>query len=132
MEFKSGQVFHLWCRFCNPQKYKYFVVASIDPGPWFFLINSEPTEFQKKRPRLMSSLVALPAHSNTFLSHDSWLDCTELLGGYSGEDIENLLQQDPRVLLGRLAANSRRAVRAVISASPLLAEAKKKVLLTIW
>lgn len=132
MELKAGQVFHLWCRACNPQKNKFFVLASINPGPWFFLINSDPTEFQKKRPHLMASLLSIEVAAARFLHHDSWLDCTQLMGGHSAQDLETLLVAQSNDYKGRLGAGIRRRVRAIIAQSTVLTQFEKTSLLLVW
>jgi hypothetical protein len=132
MDLKIGQVFHLWCSACNPQKYKFFVLASINPGPWFFLINSEPTEFQKSRAHLLASMVELTEKDVSFLSHDSWLDCTGLMGGHSAESLETMLESGAKEFLGRLDSDTRRHIRAVVSGSKVLTGNEKEHLLRVW
>lgn len=132
MHLLAGQVFRLNCTFCNPQKLKYFVIASRDPRLLFFLINSEPTAFQQARPRLMASILELESGSNAFLLHDSFLDCTETVGGYTAQEVEDLFNADQSVLVGRIDLKTRRAVRAVVESSALIAKREKPGILAIW
>lgn len=132
MALQVGQVFHLWCNACNPPWNKFHVLASVSPGPWFFLINSNPTAFQKARPHLMSSLLELTPADLQFLTHDSWLDCTMLMGGYTAQALETIVQSASKEYLGRLPIGKRRAVRAIVEASRVLSNSDKAHLLAHW
>lgn len=132
MVFQAGQVFYLWCRFCNPQKNKYFVLAVVEPVPRFFLINSALNAFQEKRPHVLASILPIKRSACRFLHHDSYLDCTALAGGYTAQQLEDKVTADPGVFMGRLDVNTRRAVRAVITQNKLLTTAEKTSLLAIW
>jgi hypothetical protein len=132
MALQVGQVFHLWCNVCTPPWHKFHVLASISPGPWFFLINSSPTVFQSSRPHLMSSMVELKEESVSFLRHDSWLDCTQMLGGQTAQFLEDLVDGKSSDYLGRLDANYRRAIRSVIEHSKVISTSDKQHLLAAW
>jgi hypothetical protein len=132
MELKVGQVFHLWCNACRPPWNKFHVLASISPGPWFFLINSAPTAFQLARAHLMSSMIELQASDVNFLNADSWLDCSQLLGGHSAQLLEDLVKGASSDYLGRLETHHRRAIRAVIAQSRVLSKTDKQHLLAAW
>lgn len=132
MSFQVGQVYHLWCRACNPPKWKLHVLASIEPIPRFFLINSEPSAFQVKRAHLMASILELSGDSCGFLAHDSVLDCNELLGGYTAQELEDAANARPSAGRGRLDTSIRRAVRAIIANSRVLSQADKAMLLQLW
>lgn len=132
MALQVGQVFHLWCRACTPQKNKFYVLACVSPGPWFFLINSSPTSFQQARPHLMASMLELAAGDLQCLKHDSWLDCTMVMGGYSAQALETIVQSSSKEYLGRLSTPKRRAVRAVVEHSRVLTKTEKVHLLAVW
>lgn len=132
MIFQAGQVFHLWCHFCNPQKNKYFVLAVVEPVPRFFLINSAVNAFQAKRPHLLASILPLKSSACRFLHHNSFLDCTALIGGYTAQQLEDKVTADPRVFVGRLDVNTRRAARAIIAQTKLLPITDKTSLLALW
>lgn len=108
------------------------MLASIDPLPRFFLINSQPNAFQVKREHLMASILHLSKEDCGFLDHDSVLDCTELLGGCSAQELEDAANASPSAARGRLDINIRRAVRAIISESKVLSSADKAKLLQLW
>lgn len=132
MALQVGQVFHLWCNTCTPQKNKFHVLACVSPGPWFFLINSSPTNYQEARPHLMASMLELASADLQCLTHDSWLDCTMLMGGYSAQELETMVQSSSKEYLGRLPIIRRRAVRAIVENSRVLTTSEKKHLLILW
>lgn len=132
MALQVGQVFHLWCGACNPQKNKFHVLACVSPGPWFFLINSSPTNFQRSRPDQMASMLELSTGDLQCLSHDSWLDCTMLMGGYSAQALETMIQSGSSDYIGRLPTSKRRIVRAIVENSRVLTKADKVHLLAVW
>lgn len=129
---KVGQVFHITCVACNPQKPKFHVLARIEPSPAFFLINSNPTAYQLAREHLMSSIIQVTPAQLAFLTHDSWLDCTQTMGGHSAETLESLVLKKSRDFKGRLEQAQRRAVRAIIGESKLLSRADKAAMLALW
>lgn len=132
MVLQVGQVFHLWCNACTPPWNKFHVLASVSPGPWFFLINSSPTNFQKSRPHLLASMLEVTSADLQCLTHDSWLDCTALMGGYSAQTLETLVQTSAKEYRGRLPTAKRRAVRAVVENSRVLTKSDKRHLLALW
>ncbi|MCC4587069.1 hypothetical protein LL962_08135 [Xanthomonas sp. NCPPB 1067] len=120
LKIQVGSVFHIWCSFCRPPKWKFFVVATMQPELRYFVINSNPASFQRIDDVLMGHQVQLLQGEHYFLRRDSVLDCSELVGGPTASDLEDRYAQDARVLLGRLSTPARRAVRAVTKDSVLL------------
>lgn len=119
-----GMVFRLMCMACKPQKLKYFVLVAKAPKPRFFLINSAVTDFQQQRAHLLAGIIGMPASANSFLSHDSYLDCTQALGGYTLSDLETEIQDDPTVLMGAIDRTTRANARRVVGDSALLSQSE--------
>ena len=67
----------LHCDFTNPPKDKYLLLAGLDPGPLFLIINSKITEFMRRRPDLSKCQVEIDHNDHPFLRHHSFIDCTE-------------------------------------------------------
>lgn len=128
----AGDVYHLWCNVCTPQKYKFFVVAYTEPKIRYFLINSKPTEFQLARPHLMESMVVLPASAHSFLKYDSYMNCTEVLGGATREEVQQACSTDPRAYLGRIAEPQKQVVKQLMVNSRLLTGKEKQAILAAW
>lgn len=80
----------------------------------------------------MASMLEVTHADLQCLTHDSWLDCTMLIGGYSAQVLETMVQAASRDYLGRLPVASRRAVRAVVEASRVLSTSDKGHLLASW
>lgn len=127
-----GDVFLLWCNICEPQKYKFFVVAYIDPRLRYMLINSEPARFQQGKPELMRHQVSLSARDHAFLTHDSYLDCSQVLGGMTEDELESAYRDNTRIRLGSIAPAPRQALRDVVVNSRVLTERDKRMLLEAW
>ncbi len=73
-----GRVVLLHCDFTNPPKDKYLLLASLDPGPLFLVINSKISEFMRKKPELSKCQVGIGHDDHPFLRHRSFIDCTEV------------------------------------------------------
>lgn len=132
MQLQVGQVYRLWCMFCQPQKSKYFVVARVTPRPRFFLINSTPTSFQASNANQMASMLNLSPTDHAFLSHDCFLDCTVLVGGYTAQEVEDLHFAEPSIFLGVVSSEIRQSVRGIAATSNLLTGSEKTSLLADW
>lgn len=127
-----GEAYHLWCHVCAERKYKFFVVAYGDDRLRFFLINSNPAAFQRDNPELMSHQVPLLASQHGFLTHDSFLDCSQILGGYTTADLATKFGEDRRVYLGQIAEAPRQQVRVVVEQSRVLTRRDKESVLACW
>lgn len=70
------QVFHLYCDYAIPSKYKYVLIACLEPVLFGFMINSEITEFAMMRPNTKACYALIKASQHPFLKYDSYADCT--------------------------------------------------------
>lgn len=87
---KSGAVVKLFCDFTTPQKFKYFMIATVEPLQ-VFIINSEITEFIRRNAALLADQVDIPHKDHPFLTHDSVLNCIEAHRGFNISDLKNEL-----------------------------------------
>jgi hypothetical protein len=95
----------------------------------FFVINTERTDFQIARPEVAKHVLPLKAKANgNFLTHDSWLACHEIIGGWKVPEIE-AIQGCQR---GPLDQATLAAVASVIKVSRLHSEADKAAILDQW
>lgn len=74
---KAGAVIRLFCDFTTPPKFKYLMIATIEPLQ-VFMINSEIPEFIKRNESLLADQVDIPHKDYQFLTHDSVLNCIEV------------------------------------------------------
>jgi hypothetical protein len=130
----SGNAYRLVVTAFNPPKPKLLVLAYVAPDgrARFFVINSERTALQRSREELRRHVLSLPNGSHEFLTHDSWLDCSELIGGWTASELEDRLADDPDCDIGRLMPQMLKAVRTLVSESRLLSERDKRLILEQW
>ena len=77
-ELCAGMVVKIDCDFTTPPKEKYAVIAAWGDRPLLLLINHPIPQFITRRPHLIPLQVTLAAADYTFLSHDSFADCSQL------------------------------------------------------
>lgn len=131
LSVQAGTVLHVWCAHCTPPKWKYHVVAYVEPLR-YLLINTQAAAFQRSNAELLAHQVSLGKQDNSFLRHDSVLDCSQVVGGPSMSELEDAFLKNPSVLMGRISSNGRRAVRSVVSKSELLSSREIAAILAIW
>lgn len=113
---QPGSVLLVWCRFCKPPKPKFLVVVATQPFALGFLINSSPTEYQRRHAHLMSDQVPVAAADYPgFLAHDSWVDCSTAIEEYEMDELVATVAADPaRKLLGSLTNVDKERVRTAV------------------
>lgn len=132
MPLSIGQVLSLRCLLCNPPKQKLFVIALLDPLR-LFLINSEPSPFQSSSPKQMAALAPiLVAEHPKFLTHDSFVACTQISSEYSADQIVTAIARDPACYKGDLSTNARIAVARALADNRLIPTKYRNPLATAW
>ena len=126
-----GHAYYLTVSFFRPPKPKYLVLAYVaaDGRARFFVINSERTELQKTRDELRHHLLPIPRGTHEFLPHDCWLDCSELVGGWSAAALESEVADAPECCVGKLSSAMVKEVRETVEASRLLSPREKSQIL---
>lgn len=133
LNIQAGSVITVWCTHCTPTKWKYYVVAFVDGSAVrYMLINSRPAAFQQGSPLLMGHQVSLGVDDNKFLHHPSVLDCSQIVGGPTVSELEDLYQKDPSISRGRIGTAGRRAVRKIVGESSILSAKDIKAVLAVW
>ncbi len=132
MALHIGNVFILWCRGCLNPKYKFHVLAVAGDRPRYFVVNSAIAAFQRQNQTLLEHQAPLAAGDHRWLKHDSYLDCSSLIGGYTASELEDALAAEPRTLVGTIATAARRNVRRIVGSSELLSPAEVQQLLGGW
>src|SRR5690606_3122452 len=132
LELRIGSVFHLWCRGCRYPKWKYHVLALIEPKPRYFIINTNPPPFYRDRPLLMAHQIGLSATDHPFLHHDSFIDTSSLLGGLTASELEDAFDADNRTKMGEVNRHVRKLVRSAVVSSEVLSERDIQMLLAVW
>jgi len=124
-----GAVIYRHCDFTAPPKYKYLVVANVREDTAVLVINFEINTFIRQRQHLLDCQVGINVASHNFLSHDSFIDCTE------PEYIDTALlfgelMHDLRGLQGNIAGPVRTEVIGAISSSLTISQAEISLLVT--
>ncbi|GAG59274.1 unnamed protein product [marine sediment metagenome] len=106
------------CRCTHPPKGKFVAVVCTSPNPYGFLVNSEIAPFIKKRPEFLASQVMIEVLRYSFLTHNSYIDCSRLRSFKSGElhSIQNINN------------NTRKAIKGIVSGSRLIEPIYKKLI----
>ncbi|MCW9733171.1 hypothetical protein L5B97_06690 [Avibacterium sp. 20-15] len=86
---KAGAVLRLFCDFTTPPKYKFVMIASVEPL-LVFIINSEIHPYISNNPGLLADQVDIPQVDHPFLSHDSILNCIQ---AHQAFNISHLYQE---------------------------------------
>src|SRR6266850_3835580 len=110
-QFRAGLVVKLFCDFITDRKWKRLViVAARRDHPLFFLINTEPTPYAKRTPRLADQQLSILQACNTFLDHDSWIDCSVAYDDFEMGEIEDALANDMQLILGAICKETAAAM----------------------
>ncbi len=98
------------------------MVICVAPWHGVFLINSEPAEFVKAQPELLSLQLILEAEQYAFLSYDSYLDCSQFHGlpEPCHESVE---------IVGQLRPHEIEEVRLLVAEAKTLAERHRQAVL---
>ena len=122
-----GHVYHLRLAIAGKDKLLVPAFIAADGKVRFFVINSERTGFQiAKTPEHVLQL--LQNRNQSFLNHDSWLVCSELVGGWTVDEMQ-AIQGCHR---GPIDNATIAAVRALIENSKLHSAADKTAILAQW
>lgn len=95
-----GQVLYLFCPFTRPPKDKYVVLLTMSPQPLLFVVNSRIPAFAAKRPHLAGCQVLIDAMDHSFLDHDSFINCAEVIDALDREAVLSQLRADTSRLRG--------------------------------
>lgn len=130
----TGHIYFLQVRVFNPPKSKYLALAYLSPEDKvrFFVVNSKRTPLQKRQAELRLHLISLPKGTHNFLGHDSWLDCSELIGGWTGAELRTKIDKDPSIYICKLNPNILAQVRKVVSDSRILSARDKALIMAQW
>lgn len=129
MAVYCGHVYHLKLPIAAKEKLVVPAFIEADGRVRFFVINTERTDFQIARPEISRHVLPLKkADNDRFLTHDSWLACHEVVGGWTVAEIE--ATED--CYRGPLDRATLALVKAVIKDSRLHSEADKAGIASQW
>ncbi len=123
---RAGQVLYLLCPFTDPAKDKYLVLVHPRPGPLLFRINSGIRPYVENRSNLKDCQVQIKASEYEFLTHDSYIDCSQVIYSFTEADITEQLLADISRVKGQLAITTREKLIAVVQKAPTISPRYKK------
>jgi len=118
--FQPGQIISLYCSFTNPPKNKFFVIASTRPLVLLFIVNSEVNDFIKNRLVLFDCQIHLIAKDYSFLDHDSYLACHEIINHFTDEQVRAQIVKDFSRHKGKITQQTRDDIINVLNKSQVL------------
>ena len=128
----AGSIVHLFFSHLNPPKNKLAVLLHVSPRVGFFLINTRINLFVNNRPELVKANITVPYCDHNCLNHDSYLDCTDVHGGYTPDELELAFTQNPQIVRGHLSEACRQEMLGEVNESRLLPQIKKDWILAAF
>lgn len=123
-----GRLLLLHCSFTKPNpKDKFFLAVATEPWLIGFLINSELTSLQQRRPDLQADLI--PVGPNRILHKQSWLDCSCPIEEIEFADACAQISADPWRVKSMASDSLMGAVRAKVDRSLLIEAGCRKIIL---
>ncbi len=115
-----GTIVLLFCSTTTPPKEKYLLLVSVQPEVLAFIINSNLTNFQQRTRAINVQQIEVSPQEITCLTHNSWINCSEVLREFSLTDIRNALLSDPSRIKGVASSDLRtRIVESVCDSETL-------------
>ena len=128
--FKPGYIFYLYCPFTNPPKPKYLLLVCSHQTPIFFIINLEIHSFYELRPHLKACQVQISCASHTFLNHDSFIDCVNIIREFDQDSVQNQVLGDMTRIKGQIDTQCKIAVMTAVEQSYTIERRYKRIILT--
>jgi hypothetical protein len=88
-----GTIIHVYCPFISKPNNKFLLIACIDPDPVVFVINSKPHPFILRS--FMDLQIRLDPTESDFLTHESFIDCSNPNDTMAMRDYVDLIINDP-------------------------------------
>jgi hypothetical protein len=127
-----GDVLRLMCTLCNPPKFKFYVVAQVQPLR-MFMINSERTEFQQRSNEHVAATPVIRGDQHpSFLDYDSHIGCDHLSHEHSYEQVEAALAANPSLLVGHLHDDAKAVLANTLVSNPHIAGKYLRDLRALW
>lgn len=128
-QFSPGRIVRLHCSFTVPPKDKFLLLVCINPKPLFFVINSGINSFIQIKKQLLDAQIQIKGSDYNCLSHDSYLDCSKVIGCIDIEEIEEQIVQNPSRLKETINDETVSKILTVVTASRLIELKYKKSIL---
>jgi len=120
---------YLYCEFVVPPKNKFLLLVCRSDPPLLFMINSKIPEFVQQKPDLLSCQVKLCSSDYNFLSHDSFINCSEIINRFSEEAIINQVLSDVGRIKGEINQTTRNEIIGVVKRARTISEYEKALII---
>jgi hypothetical protein len=125
-----GRVLYLHCGFTRPApKDKYLLLASYDTPPLLFVINSGISRYIQSKPHLLSCQVPLKVSDYSFLSHDSYVDCSEVINCIDKGELEDQLLASTERIKGEVDQATKSMIVKVVGGAKTVSPKHKRLIL---
>jgi len=124
-----GRFIYLFCPFTTPPKNKNFLVASINPLVLLFIVNTNVNLFIMKNPKLLEAQVLLKQSDYSFLDHDSYLDCHQIIDRFTLEEIKGILFDDFSRIKGFINQATRDTIVKILNKNMTLTLAQRVLII---
>lgn len=129
-QLKPGQVLYLHCEFVTKSHQdKYLVLACSGTRPLLFIINSKIPPFIEKHPDLHRCQVKLFASDYSFLDHDSFVNCAEVISYFDESEIRQQVIEDVGRIKGELNTVTRKAIIKAVQNARSIAPRHKRLII---
>lgn len=109
-----GRILYIYCDFTDPPKNKYLVVACVEPKLLVFVINSDIPPFARSNPDLLACQLELCASDNSFLHHNSYINCGEVEYSLDKDEIMQQISTDMDRVKGELAVAIKKDIVRIV------------------
>lgn len=114
---RAGAVLRIYCSFTTPPKFKFVMIANLEPLE-VFIINSEMPPYIQNTPDLLADQIDIPQHDHPFLEHDSILNCIEAHRTFNISDLKQEMAENfSQIYKGKLKPYLLRNVLNVVENS---------------
>jgi len=124
-----GRIMVLQWQFRERTRRKYVVYVGQDDNPLFLMINSSVHPLVAGDPDRQRCQMLLPAAVHSFLSADSYLDCSEVFDDCALDEVVEQIAEGEGALVGSLTDDECRAVVAAVADSDVLSDWHKAIII---
>ena len=131
-QLKAGCLLHIFCDFTRPPKNKFIVIVHIDFKENLllcFLVNSEKNSFIESKPELKNSQVELNKNGYSFLTCDSYLNCSEVIDDIDIDEVVDHLMKKPKDNKCILLDNEILEIIQIVKCSTTITDYDKKIII---
>ena len=105
------------------------MLVYVGQQPLVFLINSNISTYIRSKPDLSNCQVKLEVGKNSFLDHDSYLDCSNVFDNFSDKDILDAIASSPDAVQGELSKKTTRLILKVVKGAKSISPRHKQLII---